>query len=113
MAVGAGGNEPAGDADAGSEPDADAGGGLPLPAGEDPEAVADGETDAEGGLPLPAGPLVGRLLAVTGRLGRAVTPGNAMLLFAVGGIISWTSIRKSKEGIVEAQSGETEICAAP
>jgi hypothetical protein len=97
-----GGGEPAGDGDAGSKP---AGGATA-------EGEADGDSEAEGGLSLPAGPLDGGLLAVTGRLGRAVAPDEA-LLAAADGEISWTSIRKSKDGIVEAQSGETEISAVP
>jgi hypothetical protein len=98
----AGGGEPAGDGDAAGEP---AGGATA-------KGEADGDSEAEGGLSLPAGPLDGGLLAVTGRLGRAVAPDEA-LLAAADGEISLTSIRKSKDGIVEAQSGETEISAVP
>jgi len=111
VAVG-GGGEPAGDGGAGSEP---AAAGVDSPGeaatdpdgdttgeGEDPAGEAGGDSEGEGGL-----------LAIAGRLGPAVTPGEAPLPPGVGGKISWTSIRKSKEGIVEAQSGETDISAVP
>jgi hypothetical protein len=120
MAVGAGGDEPAGDGDAGSEPNA-AGVDPPGEAAADPagdttgdtSGAADGDSEAEGGLPLPTGPPDGGLLATTGLIGLALAPGEVRLPLAVGGRISWTSIRKSKEGIVEAQSGETEMPAVP
>ena len=114
---GAGEGEPAGEGDACGED----------PAGEDPAGEADaagdgdvgpdgdttGDSEAAGGLPLPGGPVAGGLLALTGRLGLAVGPGEALPLASAVGDTSWTSIRKSKEGIVEAQSGETEISAVP
>jgi hypothetical protein len=54
------------------------------------------------------------LAVVTGRIGGAVATGEALPPAAApSGNTSWTSILKSKAGMVEAQLGETEISLVP